>query len=527
MKPANQMLMSYVATKNAKYYPNKTFLKDDLRQVTFLEFDRRTNALAGSLLARGLKKGERVVVINHNSIELLEVYFGVIKAGGIAVPVNIHLAGREWAEIFRNIKPKFLIIGKEYLKRLEQVKASSRPWQSVFVIYGKDGDNLPDYESLIGGSSSDPVDSDAKNTDTAMIILTSGTTGKPKGVMLSHQNLLSDAWASVISKRLTPNDIALVTAPFYQAGAWGSMLANIFCGNTIIIQNGFDPARVLAAIEKERVTTLLFVPVMLIKLMQYPEINRFDLSSMKTVVYGSAPMPVTPLKAVMDRFGWEFMNACGATETGPAYIAVLDYEAHHLDGSPEMEKRLYSIGKEGINSEVRIFDDDDQELLPGEAGEIVVRGPAIMKGYWRKPKETAKAMRNGWYHTGDLGYIDQDGYIYIIDRKKDLIISGGFNVYPKEIENLLDKHPAVLEVAVIGIPHELWGETPLALVVLKPGAIAPSVEEFMAFLKDKIAGYKMPKGGIKIIDALPRNASGKVHKISLRERYGGSKGIQR
>ena len=521
------MLVSYIATKNAKYYPDKIFLKDDLRQVTFKEFDRRTNAIARSLLERGLQKGERVVVIHHNSIELLEVYFGVIKAGGIAVPGNVHLAAQEWAEIFRNIKPLFLIIGKDYLKKLEQLEASSHTWKSVFVIYGKDGDSLPDYESLIRMSASDRIDIDAKNTDTALIILTSGTTGKPKGVMLSHQNLLSDASASAISRRLTPNDVALVTAPLYQSGALGSMLANILRSNTIIIQNGFNPAHVLAAIEKERVTTLLFVPAMLIKLIQYPEIDRFDLSSMKTVVYGSAPMPVTPLRAVMDRFGWEFMNACGATETGPAYIAVLDYEAHHLDGSPEMEKRLYSIGKEGINAEVRIFDDDDKELPAGEVGEIVLRGPAIMKGYWRKPKETAEALRKGWYHTGDLGYIDKDGYIYIVDRKKDLIISGGFNVYPKEIETLLDKHPAVLEVAVIGIPHELWGETPLALVVLRPGVIAPSEKEFMAFLKNKIAGYKMPKGGIKIIDALPRNASCKVHKISLREMYGGMKGIQR
>ncbi len=192
-----------------------------------------------------------------------------------------------------------------------------------------------------------------------------------------------------------------------------------------------------------------------------------------------------------------------------------------------MEKRLYSIGKEGINSEVRIFDDRDKELPAGEIGEIVVRGPAVMKGYWQKPKETAEVLRKGWYHTGDLGYIDEDNYIYIVDRKKDLIISGGFNVYPKEIENLLEKHPAVLEIAVIGVPHELWGETPLALIVLKPGVADPGAEEFMAFLKSKIAGYKMPKGGIKIIDALPRNASGKVNKIALREVYGGVKGIQR
>jgi len=526
MHPANQMSISYVVTKNAKYYPQKMFLKDDRRQVAFLEFDRRTNALAGSLLAQGLKKGDRVVVINHNSIELLEVYFGAIKAGGIAVPVNVHLAAQEWADIFRNIKPRFIIIRQDYLNKLKQMRVSSLPRHGVFVICGNDEEDLPDYESLIRESSPDRIDISAKNTDTALIIMTSGTTGKPKGVMLSHQNLLSDAWASVISKRLTPDDIALVTAPLYQAGALGSMLANIFCGNTIIIQNGFDPARVLAAIEKECITTLLFVPVMLIKLMQYPDIDRFDLSSMKTVVYGSAPMPLTPLRAAMDRFGWEFMNACGATETGPAYIAVLNYEAHHLDGSPEMEKHLYSIGKEGINAEVRIFDDEDKERPAGEVGEIVVRGPAVMKGYWRKPKETAEVLRKGWYHTGDLGTIDEDGYIYIVDRKKDLIISGGFNVYPKEIENLLDRHPAVAEVAVIGVPHELWGETPLALVVLKPGAAAPSQEAFMAYLKDRIAGYKLPKGGIKIIDALPRNASGKIQKTVLRELYG-VKGIQR
>ena len=229
----------------------------------------------------------------------------------------------------------------------------------------------------------------------------------------------------------------------------------------------------------------------------------------------------------MDRFGWEFMNACGATETGPAYIAVLDYESHHLDGSAEMEKRLYSIGREGINAEVRIFDDEDRELPRGEVGEIVLRGPGIMQGYWRKPEETAEALRKGWYHTGDLGYIDQDDYIYIVDRKKDLIISGGFNVYPKEIENLLAKHPAVAEVAVIGVPHELWGETPLALIVLLPGVTAPTQEEFMAFLKDRIAGYKLPKGGIKIIESLPRNASGKVNKLALREMYGGRRGIRR
>jgi acyl-CoA synthetase (AMP-forming)/AMP-acid ligase II len=318
---------------------------------------------------------------------------------------------------------------------------------------------------------------------------------------------------------LIPNDIALVTAPIYQAGAMGSMMANVYRGNTIVMLNGFNLDTVLSTIERERVTTALFVPTMITKLLQVKNLERYDLSSLKTVIYGSAPMPVAVLKEAMERFGWEFMGACGATETGPAYIAVLDYEDHHLNGSTKMEKRLYSIGKEGINCRVKIFNDDDKELPVGEVGEIVVRGQGIMKGYWQKSNDTADALRSGWYHTGDLGFIDNDGYIYIVDRKKDLIISGGFNIYPREIENVLEKHPAVMECAVIGIPHDLWGETPKALVVLRENQTNVSQVELMDFVKKQIAGYKIPKGGIEFVKSLPRNASGKILKRELREKY--------
>jgi long-chain acyl-CoA synthetase len=247
--------------------------------------------------------------------------------------------------------------------------------------------------------------------------------------------------------------------------------------------------------------------------------GRFDLVSMKTICYGSAPMPVDALKKSMDRFDWRFMGACGATETSSGYIAFLPNEDHYLDGSPVREKRLHSIGKESINAEVRIFDDNDRELLPGEVGEIVIRGTHIMKGYWRKPDETAEALRHGWYHTGDMGYIDKDGYIYLVDRKKDLIISGGFNVYPKEIESALAAHPAVLESAVIGIPHPEWGETPLALVVLEKGAEPPETEALMEFLRQRVAGYKLPRGGILLVKELPRSAAGKVLKRELKTLY--------
>jgi len=256
---------------------------------------------------------------------------------------------------------------------------------------------------------------------------------------------------------------------------------------------------------------------MILKLLRFPDREKYDLSSMRTVIYGAAPMPVGVLREAMDKFGWEFMGACGATETGPAYIAFLDRADHMLDGSLEKEKRLASIGKEGINAQVRIFDENDRSLPAGEVGEIVVRGPHIMKGYWKRPQETAEALRGGWYHTGDLGTMDQDGYITIVDRKKDMIISGGFNVYPKEIEVALGLHPAILESAVVGVPHEMWGETPRAYVVLRSEAKTPSEEELIAFLRGHLASFKLPKGGIVFVKELPRNASGKVLKRVLRE----------
>jgi len=517
--PSNQMLFPYLATKNAKYHPHKIFLKAEARQITFEEFDKRTNSLAQNLRSRGIRKGDRVAAVNHNSIELLEIYFGAMKIGAIPVPINIFLEPQELEKIAADIEPGMIFVGTPYHKKIEALR-DHRTWKEIVWIGENPSEGYIPYEKMIAGNPPDPVEFLGDDDDVAIIILTSGTTGTPKGVMLTHRNLLSDAWASVISRRLVPDDIALVTAPIYQAGALGSMIANIYRGNTIILMNGFNPDRVLSTIQREKVTTVLFVPTMIIKLLQVSNLQQYDLKSLKTVIYGSAPMPVGILKEAMSRFQWEFLGACGATETGPAYIAVLSYEDHHLDGSPDMEKRLYSIGKEGINSEVRIFSEKDQDLPPNEVGEIVVRGPNIMKGYWRKPEETAEALRQGWYHTGDLGYMDKDGYIYIVDRKKDLIISGGFNVYPKEIENVLNRHPAVLESAVVGVPHELWGETPLAFIILKPGSPRPEAANLMEFLKGKIAGYKLPKGGFVFVDSLPRNPSGKILKRELRRQYG-------
>jgi len=515
MSRVQQMLFSYVAEKNAKYHPQKTFIVDEEKRRTFDAFYRRTNALARGLLSRGLKAGDRVAVLNHNALENVETFFGVMKAGGIAVPINVRLTASEVGEILRDADPSLILAGKDYLDRIPDPEKKGR---QVFGIQGE-GHPFSVYESLIQGFSTERIECETDDDETAMLIYTSGTTGKPKGVMWSHRNLFSSAQASAISRLTAADDVALLAAPIYQAAGVGTLFSSTFRGNTVVFINRFDPRHYLSLIAKERITTAFVVPAMLLKLLECPDIDRMDLASMRTICYGSAPMPVEPLKQTIKKFGWTFMGACGATETSPGYIAFLDGKDHFLDDSPRMEKHLHSIGKESINAEVRIFDEHDRELPANEIGEIVIRGTNVMKGYWRKPEETAEALRQGWYHTGDLGYIDEEGYIYIVDRKKDLLISGGFNIYPKEIENALSRHPAVLESAVVGKPDPQWGETPVAFVVFRKEVPPVLAEELMDFLRERIAGYKLPKGGIFFLDDLPRNAAGKVMKQALRERY--------
>jgi acyl-CoA synthetase (AMP-forming)/AMP-acid ligase II len=515
MQSANTMLFSYVPEKNAKTYGDKVYLIEGSRRLTFGEFDRRTNQLARGFLARGLRLGDRVCILNHNAVENVQAFFGALKAGGVFCPMNARLAPPEVAAIIADAEPAFVIAGEAYLPKLAGIP-NLHAGKNLFFI-GREG--ADSFETLLDGQPAERIEPDRGDDDLAGLIYTSGTTGKPKGVMWTHRNLFSSAHASAISRRTRGNDVALVAAPIYQAAGVGTILASTFRGNTVVLLNKFDPVDYLATIERERVTTALLIPVMLLKLLECPELADFDLSSLRTVCYGSAPMPVNVLKRALARFDWRFVGACGATETSAGYIAILDERDHMLDGSPEMEARLRSIGHESINAEVRIFDDEDRELPAGEIGEIVIRGNNVMAGYWRQPDLTAEALRHGWYHTGDVGYMDQDGYIFLVDRKKELIISGGFNVYPKEIEDALQSHPAVLQAAVVGRTHPIWGETPIAFVVLRPGKNLPDEQQLMTMLREKLADFKLPRGGILFISELPMNAAGKVVKHELKQLY--------
>lgn len=511
MHAAGQMLFSYMAEKNAKYHPGKIYLAEGRRSCSFGRFEARGNQLARGLLARGLQSGDRVCILNHNAIENVEVFFGAMKAGGVFCPINARLAAPEVMAILKDARPSLVVAGPQYLDKLAACGEMNIPVARLSPAAG-DG---PAYETLLEGQDAGRLEPRCREHDLAALIYTSGTTGRPKGVMWTHRNLFSSAQASAISRRTSPDDVALVAAPVYQAAGVGTVLSSTYRGNTVVLLNKFDPEAYLAAIQAHRVTTAFLVPAMVLMLLRSPALDRYDISSLTTICYGSAPMPLKVLREAMERFAWRFMGACGATETSPGYIAFLGEKDHRLDGGPEMEKRLGSIGKESINAEVRIFDEHDQELPPGEVGEIVLRGDNVMAGYWGQPELTEQVLRAGFYHTGDLGYRDEDNYIFLVDRKSDLIISGGFNVYPKEIESALCRHPAVLQAAVVGRPDPTWGETPVAFVVLRMGEEPPKKEELMDALRQNLAGYKLPRGGIHYLAELPITAAGKIDKRRL------------
>lgn len=510
---APTMLLHDLIEKNALYFPQKDFLIDGERKISFRDFRDRVRKLAGGLVEAGLRRGDRVATLLPNCIELLETYFATLKAGGIIVPINVYFSAKEVSDILEHSDPRIIIARGDYGEKLDSDTLQVAGRRLFFV--GETPSGEQGYEALFLAETL-ALPTDLKDEDVAAIIYTSGTTGRPKGVMLTHRNLLCVAWATCVTRQIDEHEVSLISAPLFQAAAFGSMTGNLLRGCTIVLQRGFDPTLVLEAIERHKVSSSLFVPAMLVRLIESADVGRYDLSSFKTAIYGAAPMPVDLLKRLLSRFRWQFIGAYGATETGPAYITVLRPEDHVLDGDPKKEQRLRSVGREGINARVRIVDELDRSVPPGEIGEIAVRGPHIMKGYWKDPEETSRVLRGGWYHTGDVGFMDEEGYVFLVDRKKDVIITGGFNVYPREIEDALLSHPSIAEAAVIGVPHPVWGETPRAYVVLKPGAHRPEEKEVLEFLRNRLASFKLPRGGVRFLSSLPRNASGKVLKEELR-----------
>ena len=512
----DEMLLTDLCTRNAKRFPEKTAVVFKDVRYSFREFEERTNRLANALIDIGVQKGDRVAVLLNNRHQYVELYFAVPKCGGILTPLNYRLAGKELSWIINHAEANTLIFEEEYLGAIDTIESEIETVRNVICIgTGKAG--MLGYEQIIGSSSAEKPELEIRDDDVMSIFYTSGTTGKPKGAMLTHRNMLSNCQAIGMENRIRFGDVFFIVSPMYHTITPACMYAHMYRGNTNVVIDRFDPKLLLETIERERVTHLFLVPSMIIFTLEYPDIGKYDLSSLRFMLYGGSPMPVDRILQTIDVFGCNLAQGFGMTEIGPCYVSVLSPEDHKQLALHNDEDRLASVGRNQTNTEMKIVDDEDNELPVGTVGEICVRGQNVMKGYWKMAGETANALKGGWFHTGDLGRLDEDGYLYVVDRKKDMIISGGENIYSAEVENVLSSHAAVLEVAVIGVPDRQWGEAVKAIVALREGMTATE-EELIEYCKQNLASYKKPKS-VDFVRALPRNVMGKVLKTELREKY--------
>ncbi len=516
MKGAVPMGMGDVLRRSALHFPERAAFIFEGRAVIYSQLDRRVNRLSNGLLANGLKKGDRVAVICHNCPEFFELYFACARSGGVFVPVNNLLKRKELVQILLYIRPRFLIFDADFSELVEDV-SPDLPFLESKICLGTEHYGCLSYKDLLEGASDKEPRVPISGTDLTSIFLTSGTTGRPKGVMRTHHHEFVNMMSCALELGVRYDDRALMLFPFYHI-TFADHLRHIVMANTIVIrrEGGFHPKSVLELLAREKITMCQFVPTMINALLQEGKPSGYDLSSLRLLLYAASPMPVELLKRAMQTFDCGFAQMYGQTETGPA-TTVLRPEDHRLNGSAEEIARLASAGRPFMDYEVRIVGEDGRDTKTGEVGEIAVRSDAMTVGYWELPDETERTIRDGWLYTGDFGKLDREGYVYIVDRKNDMIISGGKNIYPREIEEIIYACDAVSEVVVIGVPDDYWGESVKAIVVLKPGRSATE-EEIIALCKNNLAGYKKPKS-VEFRSQLPKSATGKLLKRVIREDY--------
>ncbi len=512
------MNVSQLLTKSAKTFPENLALVHGPKRLTYAQFDSRVNRLANALRRLGVKQGDNVVLMQYNYPETLESIFACFKTGCACVPINFRLHPNEFAFIIDHSEAKAVILSSEFNEAFAGIR-DRIPNVHHFITLSDAGDEFLDYEKLISAESDQFRDVGTKPDDLAWLFYTSGTTGMPKGAMLTHRNLMAMTmnFYADICPGFGPDDVILHAAPLsHGSGLYALPNIGKAATNIILASKSFDPELVLKTIQEYRVTNMFVAPTMIKLIVESNAVDRYDHGSLSSLNYGGAPMLVKDLEQAMTKLGPCLVQLFGQAES-PMTITYLPHRDHVLDGNPEQMKRLASAGLPRTDVEVKIFDGDDKELSSGKTGEIVTRSDLVMSGYWRNPEATEETIRNGWLHTGDMGYMDERGYLFIMDRSKDMIISGGENIYPREIEEVLIKHAAIREVAVIGIPDPQWGEAIKAVVALLPGLTATE-EELISFCKNNIASYKKPKS-VDFVDELPKNNYGKILKRDLRAGY--------
>lgn len=483
------------------------------RSYTNVEVDSEANRLANALMGLGVKQGDRVLVMMQNNPQVVIGYQALARIGAITIPVLPLLKPPELAYIANNAQP-VAILTSTWVLHIVQEGLKEAPSMRHVIVVGQEGDapapegasyQLHGYDALIANQPDSMPAVDIKPTDPAVILYTSGTTGRPKGVLLSHRNLISNAIAGAgDDPEESRGKATLAVLPL--AHAFGITVSNVsyLSGTRTVMVPRFDLEQVFQLIEKHHIAGFAGVPAMFVGMLNYPDAEKYDTSSLEYAVSGSAPLPVSVLEGFEKRFNCPIREGYGLSE------ATTAVSGHALD----MVRKPGSVGKPLNGVEVRVVDEQDHDLPVGEVGELLVRGPNLMQEYYHMPEETAKTLRGGWLYTGDMAKLDEDGYIYIVERKKDLIIRGGLNIYPRDVEEVLMRHPAVMECAVIGVPSERLGEEVLAYVVLQDKKQA-TAEELMEFSRQYLANYKTP-AFVEFIPTLPRNAIGKIDRKVLR-----------
>ena len=500
------MNIAEILPRTAKRLPGKTAFVFNDQPTSYQTLQNLTEAFARGLQKQGVKKGDRVAVFAPSSLEFVVSWFSVVKLGAAFIPVNIMLKARESKYILENAEVNTLIIHQSQGEMIPSIRSSLRFLKNLVIIGTQPVPDSHLFSALLAEKPGKEMTADCASDDPATMIYTSGTTGFPKGAMITHGNFYANVRQIIEALPLDEGMVRVSVTPLFHAmGLTVNMLAVVMLGATAVIQAKLDFEEFLKANEKYRATMISGAPALHYLLVNDPRTANYDLSAWKLATSGSAPLPVDVLRKFEEKFKIPMVEAYGLTEVT---TAATSNPVHGV-------RKPGSVGLPFNGLEVKIFDEEDREVPTGEVGEVVIRGPAVMKGYYNNPEATAETLKGGWLHSGDLGKKDEDGYIYILDRKKDMIICSGYNVYPREIEELLHSHPAVMEAAVVGIPDPKRGESPVAFVIPRPGKKV-NEEELIQFCKDNLAAYKVIKA-VKFAEEFPRNPNRKVLKRELRE----------
>jgi fatty-acyl-CoA synthase len=497
-------------TRRAQLTPARTALVFEGRSWTYHDLNEQVDRCASAFAELGVCHGDRVAVLTINVPQFLEVLFACGKLGAVFVPLNFRLAAPELTFIVNDAGVHTLVVGPEFIGLVDSVRTELCVRRYLALQASEGGDWL-EYDDVVARAAAQASDNEVGSGEVAIIMYTSGTTGRPKGAMLTHGNLLWNNINAALAFDTLEDDITLVCAPLFHIGGLNvTTLITLLKGGTVVLMPAFDPARVLDLIEEHRINTMFGVPAMFLFMSQVPGFADRDLSSVRTFICGGAPVPEPLIRLYQDR-GIPFVQGYGLTETAP-FGTLLPKQ--------DSLRKLGSAGLPPMFTEVRVVDERMEDVKPGVIGEVVIKGPNVMKGYWNRPDATAEAITHGgWFHSGDLGVLDEDGYLFLKDRKKDMIISGGENIYPAEVESVLIDHPDIADVAVIGMPDETWGEKVVAVVVkVDAGDLTP--QDVIDFANGRMARYKLPRE-VVFTDLLPRNPAGKVLKRELRDQFQG------